>query len=161
MKFSGIISRSMRNFLCIRGYASFKDLGSISCADDDIQRDLIDEHRDEMAAFLNSGEYTFFPEVILAMTFPNQQKLAQLVDNKQGCNEKFGAIDVSMNAGNKTRSTGERRVEDVVPIIHLKFNESDSIKIFRIDGNHRLSAYKLSEYDFNTPYCLLMFRSLQ
>lgn len=51
MKLSGIISRSMRNFLCVRGFASLKELGEYSHADDDIQRDLIHSHKDQMAQF--------------------------------------------------------------------------------------------------------------
>ncbi|MPM06968.1 hypothetical protein SDC9_53272 [bioreactor metagenome] len=158
MKLSGIINRSMRNFLCIRGFASLKELGSVSCADEEIQRDLIGTHKDEMAAFLNSGDYTFFPEVILAAVFPNYERLSMLVDNKQGCNEKFGQVEASMSVGNKTKSATDRRIDEVLPIIHLNFS-MDALKIFRIDGNHRLSAYDLARYDYNTPYCLLLFSS--
>lgn len=158
MKLSGIISKSMRNFLCIRGFASLKELGENSHADDDIQRDLIHSHKDQMAAFLNSGEYTFFPEVILATVFPEYDKLATLVDEQKGANESFGKVKVSMNTGNKTISKKDSRTMDVLPIIHLDFRKED-LEIFRIDGNHRLSAYDLSQNDYNTPFCLLLFNS--
>lgn len=158
MKLSGIISRAMRNFLCVRGFASLKELGEYSRADDDIQRDLIHSHKDQMAQFLNSGEYTFFPEVILATVFPDYERLANLVDDEKGTNESFGKIKVSINAGNKTVSPKDSRRKITLPIIHFEFNKDD-LKIFRIDGNHRLSAYDLSENDYNTPFCILLFKS--
>ena len=158
MKLSGIISRSMRNFLCVRGFASLKELGEYSHADDDIQRDLIHSHKDQMAQFLNSGEYTFFPEVILATVFPDYDRLASLVDKEKGTNESFGKIKVSINTGNKTVSPKDSRRKVTLPIIHFEFNKGD-LEIFRIDGNHRLSAYDLSENDYNTPFCILLFKS--
>ena len=158
MKLSGIISRSMRNFLCVRGFASLKELGEYSHADDDIQRDLIHSHKDQMAQFLNSGDYTFFPEVILATVFPDYERLANLVDDEKGTNESFGKIKVSINASNKTVSPKDSRRKITLPIIHFEFNKGD-LEIFRIDGNHRLSAYDLSENDYNTPFCILLFKS--
>ena len=158
MKLSGIISRSMRNFLCVRGFASLKELGEYSHADDDIQHDLIHSHKDQMAQFLNSGEYTFFPEVILATIFPDYDRLVGLVDEEKGTNESFGKIKVSINAGNKTVSPKDSRRKVTLPIIHFEFKKGD-LEIFRIDGNHHLSAYDLSENDYNTPFCILLFKS--
>lgn len=111
-----------------------------------------------MAQFLNSGDYTFFPEVILATVFPDYERLANLVDDEKGTNESFGKIKVSINAGNKTVSPKDSRRKITLPIIHFEFNKGD-LEIFRIDGNHRLSAYDLSENDYNTPFCILLFKS--
>lgn len=65
MRLTGIIDYTMDNFLCVRGFASMLELSEISKPDKDIQRDLIDDHRGEMEAFLSGGRFTFFPEVIL------------------------------------------------------------------------------------------------
>lgn len=52
MRLTGIIDYTMDNFLCVRGFASMLELSEISKPDEDIQRDLIDDHRGEMEAFL-------------------------------------------------------------------------------------------------------------
>ena len=59
---SGILEFSMGNFLCLRGYADYKTLSNISEPNKDVQRELMENHKGEMAAFLNSGEYRFFPK---------------------------------------------------------------------------------------------------
>lgn len=59
MRLTGIIDYTMDNFLCIRGFASMLELSSISKADENIQRDLIEEHRGEMETFLPDGKFTF------------------------------------------------------------------------------------------------------
>ena len=45
MRLTGIIDYTMDNFLCIRGFAPMLELAQISRADENIQRDLIEEHR--------------------------------------------------------------------------------------------------------------------
>ena len=66
IKLSGLLEYSMGSFLCLRGFASYKMLSEISKSNIEIQRDLIEEHKGEMAEFLNAGHYRFFPEVILS-----------------------------------------------------------------------------------------------
>lgn len=60
MKLNGVLSKVMDNYLCLRGYAGIKTLAKISEVNPDIQRDLLDDHKDEMKDFLEKGEYTFF-----------------------------------------------------------------------------------------------------
>lgn len=67
MKLNGVLSKVMDNYLCLRGYAGIKALAKISEVNPDIQRDLLDDHKNEMKDFLEKGEYTFFPEVVLSM----------------------------------------------------------------------------------------------
>ena len=67
MKLTGILDYTLGNFLCMRGFTSIKDLEKISEPNPDVQRDLIEEHKGDMANFLNEGKYIFFPEVILSM----------------------------------------------------------------------------------------------
>ena len=52
---SGILDFSMGNFLCLRGFVDYKTLSRISEENKDVQRELIEKHKGEMAAFLNSG----------------------------------------------------------------------------------------------------------
>lgn len=75
IKLSGILQYSMGSFLCLRGFASFKLLSAISEPNPEVQRELIDTHKGEMAKFLNSGEYRFFPEVILSLNLTDGKKI--------------------------------------------------------------------------------------
>ena len=65
---SGVLEFSMGNFLCLRGYMDYKTLSAISEENKAVQRELIDKHKGEMVSFLNSGEYRFFPEIVLSQT---------------------------------------------------------------------------------------------
>lgn len=72
VKLSGILEYSMGGFLCLRGFASFKELSRISKENPDVQRKLIEDHKGEMADFLNRGDYRFFPEVVLSVSLESQ-----------------------------------------------------------------------------------------
>jgi hypothetical protein len=163
MKLSGIIDFSMNNFLCIRGFAPIKDLFKSSKPHPDVQRDLIEKHKGEMAKFLNSGDYTFFPEVILATTlsdgtnFEEIEKFREMVKSQDGFNGTINDFKFSVSV-NKTKSPKEARMEDLIKTAHVHFEENEKT-IYRIDGNHRLSAAEESEFDYNTPFCLLLFRT--
>jgi len=52
VKLKGVLDFSLGNFLCLRGYAPLGVLFDISEPAPSIQRDLLNEHRDEMVAFL-------------------------------------------------------------------------------------------------------------
>ena len=51
MKLNGMFSKIMDNYLCLRGIASIKSLAQISEINPDIQRDLLEEHKEEMKDF--------------------------------------------------------------------------------------------------------------
>ncbi|MDF2821195.1 MAG: hypothetical protein K0R15_1636 [Clostridiales bacterium] len=163
MKLSGIVDYTMGNFLCLRGYASFKDLSRISQPNPDYQRPLIDNHKGDMARFLNQGEYLFFPEVILSLSLAtngnydeirNIQTIISAGDTWNGSLGDF-KIDMSKNE-TKSHSGGVNRVR----LGHITFDES-KIKLNRIDGNHRMSAADETISDFKTPFCILLFANEQ
>lgn len=81
MRLTGIIDYTMDNFLCIRGFAPMLELAQISRADENIQRDLIEEHRGEMEAFLEDGRFTFFPEVILGANLKGSERDSEKIDS--------------------------------------------------------------------------------
>ncbi len=60
MKLSGMLSKVMDNYLCLRGIASIRALAEMSEVNPDIQRDLLEEHKGEMKDFLERGVYAFF-----------------------------------------------------------------------------------------------------
>lgn len=159
MKLSGIIDFTMGNFLCLRGYASFKDLARISEPNPDYQRPLIDDHKGEMSKFLNQGEYLFFPEVILSLSlatttsFEEVQTLRNAVSAGDTWNGKLGEFSISMSI-NKTKAYNVGI--DRIRLAHMTFDEA-KVKLNRIDGNHRLSAADETIGDFKTPFCVLLF----
>lgn len=149
---SGILEFSMGNFLCLRGYADYKTLSNISEPNKDVQRELMENHKGEMAAFLNSGEYRFFPEIVLSvslLTDNNHTEVSEFLNavmGKKEWNKKLGEINISIfnhDAGDRNR------------VAHITFDET-KIKLNRIDGNHRLSAASEVVGDFKVPFCLIL-----
>lgn len=170
IKLSGILEYSMGGFLCLRGFASFKLLSAISEPNPEVQRELIDTHKGEMASFLNSGEYRFFPEVILSLNLTDGKKDFEELDlfhkklqAGQTWNKNVGNIqfNISQNVTKNIRGPLDPlpRVERM-NIAHIKFDEKGT-KLTRIDGNHRLSASDEVIEDFLVPFCLIMFRNPQ
>lgn len=149
---SGILDFSMGNFLCLRGFADYKTLSRISEENKDVQRELIEKHKGEMAAFLNSGEYRFFPEIVLSVSLLTGNNHSEVSDflsaviGKKEWNKKLGDINISIfnhDAGDKNR------------VAHITFDETKT-KLNRIDGNHRLSAASEVVGDFKVPFCLIL-----
>lgn len=149
---SGVLEFSMGNFLCLRGYIDYKTLSAISEENKDVQRELIEKHKGEMAAFLNSGEYRFFPEIVLSVSVLSENNYSEVSDffaavsSKAEWNKKLGDISISIynhKAGDKNR------------IAHLTIDETKK-KLNRIDGNHRLSAASEVMSDFKVPFCLII-----
>lgn len=149
---SGILDFSMGNFLCLRGFADYKTLSRISKENKDVQRELIEKHKGEMAAFLNSGEYRFFPEIVLSVSLLTRNNHSDVsdffdaVNSRKEWNKKLGDINISIfnhDAGDKNR------------VAHITFDETRTM-LNRIDGNHRLSAASEVIEDFKVPFCLIL-----
>ena len=157
IKLSGILEYSMGGFLCLRGFASFKELSRASEPNRDYQRPLIDKHQGEMAEFLNKGEYRFFPEVILSLNllteknYDDVQSFITSVQVGSKWNQKLGVYNISVYKHGKTQRN---------KIATITFDESE-IKLCRIDGNHRLSAADNVDEDFPIPFCVIFFRSFE
>ena len=170
IKLSGILKYSMGGFLCLRGFASFKLLSAISEPNPEVQRALIEQHKGEMARFLNNGEYRFFPEVILSLNLTDGKKdydiiqefHSQLQEGKTW-NKNINGIHFSTSQ-NTTKNISNQFDNlpsiDRINITHIRLDENFH-KLTRIDGNHRLSAADEIDNDFNVPYCLLLFQNPQ
>lgn len=168
VKLSGILEYSMGGFLCLRGFASYKMLSAISKSNSEVQRDLIDKHKGDMARFLNAGEYRFFPEVILSTNLTDGTKDFDELDlfhsslqSGQTWNKAIGNFHFSISR-NATKNILNKydslpRVERLY-LAHIKFDET-ICELIRIDGNHRLSAACDVTDDFTLPFCLLLFRN--
>jgi len=157
MKLNGMLSRVLDNYLCLRGIAHIKALAEISEINPDIQRNLIEEHKHEMKDFLERGEYSFFPEVVLSMnTEANDNSFEELlrkvdsVDN--GFKSKVGNVKINFKADKNKRFDERRKVK----VAQFEFT-TDTVKLSRIDGNHRLSAAEYLTNDILIPFCLIVF----
>lgn len=168
IKLSGILEYSMGGFLCLRGFSSYKMLSAISRSNSAVQRDLIDKHRGDMARFLNSGEYRFFPEVILSTSLTDGTKDFEELDlfhtslqSGKTWNKSIGNFhfNISRNATKNILNQYDPlpRVERLY-LAHIKFDET-TCDLIRIDGNHRLSAACDVMENFALPFCLLLFRN--
>lgn len=168
IKLSGILEYSMGNFLCLRGFASLKLLSAVSKPKPEVQRDLIADHKGEMAAFLNTGEYRFFPEIILSTNLTDGKSQFDVLGDFHGklqegktWNKKIGEFSFNISQ-NQTKNILNQYSPlphiDRINIAHISFDES-KVEITRIDGNHRLSAANEVSTDFDIPFCLLLFRN--
>lgn len=163
VKLSGILDFSMGGFLCLRGYSQFAQLSNISEANTDVQRDLIEQHKGEMVAFLNTGEYRFFPEVVLSLNLLSGNNHADIeyfyesIRSKNSWNQKLGNYRISVS-NNETKDPDSGAIQRIVQIAHITFDETQ-VKLRRIDGNHRLSAADTVSSSFLTPFCIILFRN--
>lgn len=158
----GILARSFNNILCLRGFAALGDLADLSFPDD-YQRDEIKPHSTDIAEFLDSGKYTFFPEVILGgslrgLGFSDEDitDLYQAVDQGNAFKLKnIGDISIS------TYVKKFKKEEIFDPNVTGSFYKLGKRMFTRIDGNHRLQAIKHSSErvkKYQAPFCLVLFR---
>jgi hypothetical protein len=172
MKLKGILDFSLRNFLCLRGLAPFGELSSNSKADKSYQRDPIPGHEEGVRLFLESGDYTFFPEVILGLSLEeyglSEEQVQELVkpftDGEGFSRRNFGELGISVYV-NKTKGEDPR-----APRLHMTAtidglgSVNTAPKISRIDGNHRLEAVANSTQlvkAYKAPFCLVLFNNNQ
>jgi len=169
MRLTGIIDYTMDNFLCIRGFASMLELSEISKADENIQRDLIEDHRGEMEAFLSDGKFTFFPEVILgANMYGSETDKERINILRETIRSESTSLRTTINSikynikRNAVKKENNDLVFDVTQTVIMEFDKTSLAgnEFLRIDGNHRLSAVnERSTYaDKRIPFCLLLFR---
>lgn len=130
ISFDGLIQENVLGiFTVIRGFADLRDLtmvsvsmpyqGSMNGQGTGYQRQLDEQHIEDIKRFLCKGRYRFFPEIILSL-------------------RSKGATDpiVSYSKKRSSPSDGACRVS-----VGLKALREDGFtRIHRIDGNHRLEA---------------------
>lgn len=170
MKLKGAIDFSLGNFLCLRGFASMGELSDYSKADDSYQREPIPDQEEQLIRFLERGDYTFFPEVILGVSLEDlhlsDEEVGGLYEKLRsglGFSRKtFGDLSMSVFT-QKSSGPDSRAIQYYMTATLQGFEKEDGkITIFRIDGNHRLRAAanaKQTVRDYKTPYCLVIFRN--
>lgn len=170
MKLKGAIDFSLGNFLCLRGFAPMGELSEYSKADESYQRETIPDQEQQLIRFLERGDYTFFPEVILGVSLEDLHLtdvevcgLYEKLRSGLGFSRKtFGDLSMSVYV-QKAKGDDSRTFQHHMTATLQGFEKKEAqITIFRIDGNHRLRAAasaKQTVKDYKTPYCLVIFRN--
>lgn len=166
MILSGILHTSLGGFTVIRGVAPLGELARCSRFDKAYQRNLIDTHKEEIERFLADRRYLFFPEVVLSASLHFNGNNTSWRDKGFRANQHGLALKVV-----KTKLPAGHNVvgSSVAPTLayfslgeeQLQLPEEDGFRLFRIDGNHRLSAAKdlkshEANYSLPTPFCIVL-----
>lgn len=171
MVLRGVLDRPFGSCLCLRGYAPFYELAKASVADtDNYQRAVLDGHLLGLEQFYKSASLDdiFFPEVILGVSLSKIGALEEEVNwlfndalETGGSRRKLGRITVSVYA-KKFTDDGRPITYNTGSFYGFDCTGNDR-KLFRIDGNHRLTAVEGPDVEtrvrqWNIPYCLLFFK---
>ena len=163
MIFRGILASALGGFICVRGYAKLGDLAKYSFSDPSFQRDLFSKHRDEIVAFLDNRQNLFFPEVVLSCVleydFTKKNAKSGTSPLRDIADKKLFKSNVNNISIRTIKADKAGHLQTVGIDIPDLLAEGSPLPLFRIDGNHRLSACaeKRDFYDYNTPFCILLF----
>lgn len=178
MRLRGVLSTAFDNgILCMRGFARAEYLAAISKVDVSYQREIKNEHQDEIQAYFKRGHYRFFPELVLGVSLEelgcadaaeDMACLRASVESGQGFSIRpFGGRGVRISAYAQGHTAGDAFEGSVVSLSVIGFPTDESERlVYRIDGNHRLSAIeeiqRLDELEddclrMQVPYCLIIF----
>ena len=159
VSFEGLLQENvLGTFTVIRGFADLRDLAEVSVAmqyqgakngqGTGYQRQLDEQHVEDIKKFLSKGRYRFFPEIVLSL-------------------RSKGATDPIVTYSKRRESPNDRAYWVTVKLRAMR--EDGFTRIHRIDGNHRLEAAKrLSEEqrrsaafkDFSkAPFCFVVLDS--
>lgn len=173
MILSGIVHTSLGGFTVMRGVAPLGDLARCSQFDPGYQRNLIETHRAEIERFLDGSNYLFFPEVILSAVLRYQQSSRSRGRVSQAAYDVLYRTGFKSNVNGLQISTVKSRLPksmqfvggpDAPRIAYLNLPDDeldDGLKLFRVDGNHRLSAAanvgsEHPRYRLPTPFCVVL-----
>jgi hypothetical protein len=147
------------------------DLARVSYADMAYQRDLLKDHSETVIRFLRNKQDLFFPEVVLscvleydytkARASSTVNPISDVLDGR-GFKSNVNAMTVGVRAlaykakGDVRASAGTRIATLTVPDGLIVPGKGP---LFRIDGNHRLSAADTgTEFkDILAPFCVILF----
>jgi hypothetical protein len=169
----GLMDQSLGGFVCIRGYAPLGDLARVSHANLDYQRELIKTHRETVIRFLRNRKSLFFPELILSCPLSydfNKPRaisgLKPLLDVLEGRGFKSNTNGIAVAIRRVPfKGMADTRAMNALQVASLTLPDgllkTTPLPLFRIDGNHRLSAAD-QESDFKeivAPFCIILFNS--
>jgi hypothetical protein len=171
---SGILHTSLGGFTVIRGVAPLGDLARCSRFDGAYQRNLIETHRSEIEQFLADRQFLFFPEVVLSASLSFDYKrtgkrevrpLGDLFTGKGFASNVDGlsvrVVKTKLPKGLEIVGGSAAPTLAYLDIPEDQLTREDGLRLFRIDGNHRLSAARDlksgdSTYQLDTPFCVVL-----
>lgn len=173
MILSGILHTSLGGFTVIRGVAPLGDLARCSEFNPEYQRTLIDTHKAEIERFLADRQYLFFPEVILSASlqfdfnaYKGKRSIAPIADilSGTGFNSNVNGLTVktvTTKLPNALETVGAANAPQLAYLNLPEDRIESGLKLFRIDGNHRLSAANHAKpgeanYNLPTPFCIVL-----
>lgn len=174
MILSGILHTSLGGFTVIRGVAPLGELARCSRFDSAYQRNLIETHRSEIEQFLTDRQFLFFPEVVLSASLNFDyakargkivQPLGDLFTGKGFISNVDGlavrVLKTKLPKGLEVIGGSAAPTLAFIDIPDDQLARNDGLHLFRIDGNHRLSAardLKQSDvtYQLSTPFCIVL-----
>ena len=176
MILSGILHTSLGGFTVIRGVAPLGDLARCSRFDGAYQRNLIETHRTEIEQFLADRQFLFFPEVVLSAALAYDyakargrarevQALADLHAGKAFKSNVDGlavrVVKTKLPKGLEVVGGSAAPTLAYLEIPEEQLGRDDGLRLFRIDGNHRLSAARDlrpgdAAWGLETPFCLVL-----
>ena len=165
MILSGILHTSLGGFTVIRGVAPLGDLARCSRFDGAYQRNLIETHKEEIERFLADRQYLFFPEVVLSASLRFKRS-----GNGDWRDKGFRAnvdglalklIKTKLPTGYNVVGSQAAPTLAYLTLGEEQLEEERGFRLFRIDGNHRLSAAKdlkphEANYGLPTPFCIVL-----
>ncbi len=130
VSFEGLLQENvLGTFRIIRGFGDLRDLAEVSVTmpyqgsktgqGTGYQRQLDDQHVEDIKRFLSKGRYRFFPEIVLGL-------------------RSSGVTDPIVAYTKKRASLGDKAYKVTVNLKQLR--NAGGGRICRIDGNHRLEA---------------------
>lgn len=170
----GILHYSLGGFAVIRGVAPLGDLARCSRFDPAYQRNLIDTHKAEIERFLADRQFLFFPEVVLSasLKFDFDKARRRLVDplgdlfTGKGFVSNVNGLKITVQQTKLPKALETVGGINAPTLVYLELPEGelgsdDEVKLFRIDGNHRLSAanglkHGQDTYNLGTPFCIVL-----
>lgn len=158
---------SLGGFLTFRGFADFTEIARVSKADNAYQRETIEKHISNLQDFLEKGKNLFFSEVVLGCYLPeNDEEIARMAEfysafqeNQKG-NFGFRKLNIGIQA---PKPYGDSTFK-VATLSTIKERNDEDI-FFRIDGNHRITAFEKLEnkpsqvQDRIVSVCIIFFRT--
>jgi hypothetical protein len=175
----GAVENCFNNFYVFRGYAKPKDIVRYSEAYSGYQRDLNDEHTQEIVQYFRDGINIFSPEVVLAYSVEDwwDERLNPSFCGEAWCSGGVSPIDYLVN-NNSVSKHARVVLRDSLGIQVAKVSTNLGISLNlakislpddlfarpfrRIDGNHRLEAMSSIEgekADYQIPICIVFLKA--
>lgn len=139
MKLTGIVEDVFGGRTIFRGYATLRTLYKLS-KEAEYQRKRNDERLPLIRDFLENSPFKFFPELIFALQFDDNDVLAKMKgEQQQGSIKLNNDFIIKKTKFQFQESNGN---DPTTKVISIDFSNDQVAKkpLVRLDGNHRLSA---------------------